>query len=58
MDRKEEVKNFFKEYKELCRKHNISLSFYLGDLELEEYKEENFDRLESICKEYNKKEVQ
>lgn len=54
---KKDTINFLKELKEVCEKYDLSFSFWMGDLELEEYKEDNFDRLEYACEEYNKKEV-
>lgn len=46
MDRKNNIQNFLKEYKELCKKYDTSLSFWLGELEIENYKEDNFLRIE------------
>ena len=42
---KDRVKNFFKEYEELCKKYNLSLSFedYEGSFILEPYSENNID---------------
>ena len=56
MARENNIKNFLREYKELCKKYDLSFSFWMGDLELEEYKEDNFYRLEYVCEEYNEKE--
>ena len=42
----EEVQSFMKEYKKLCKEYNISLAFYLGDLEIHEYDEDDFLRIE------------
>ena len=49
MRKQENVKNFFKEYRELCKKYNVSLAdedFHGGFL-IEEQKEENIEWVEA-----------
>jgi hypothetical protein len=45
MDRQENINNFFKEYKELCKKYNVSLAHedVEGGFLIDEYDEDNID---------------
>ena len=49
MEKRENVKNFFKEYRKLCKKYNVSLAHedFHGGFLIEEYKEENIEWVEA-----------
>ena len=49
MSKKENAQKFFNEYKELCKKYNLSLAHedYHGGFILEEYKEDNIEWAEA-----------